>query len=179
MGSGIAQVAAAAGHRVLLRDVNDEAARSGLRSIGKSLDGQVAKQKLSASAASEILARVAVASGGAMDLAACGIVIEAIVEDLEIKRRTFSELEGVVDAGCVLATNTSSLSVTAIAEACARPERVLGVHFFNPPVILPLVEIVPGAKTSGDVTASTRALIQSWGKITVLASDTPGFIVNR
>src|SRR5688572_21399855 len=113
MGSGIAQVAAAAGHRVLLRDVNDDAARNGLRSIGKSLEGQVAKQKLSASAAAEILARVAVA-GGATDLTACGIVIEAIVEDLEIKRRTFRELEGVVDAECVLATNTSSLSVTAI-----------------------------------------------------------------
>src|SRR5688500_11280928 len=128
MGSGIAQVAAAAGHRVRLRDVNDEAARAGLASIGKSLDGQVAKQKLSASAAAEILDRVAV-TGGAADLAGCGIVIEAIVEELGIKRRTFSELEGVVDAGCVLATNTSSLSVTAIAESCARPERVLGVHF--------------------------------------------------
>jgi len=84
-----------------------------------------------------------------------------------------------VGAGCVLATNTSSLSVTAIAEACARPGRVLGVHFFNPPVIMPLVEIVPGLATSTDVTASARALIQSWGKTTVLASDTPGFIVNR
>ena len=178
MGSGIAQVAATAGHRVLLRDIDDEAARVGLRSIAKSLDSQVAKQKLQASAAAEILARVAVA-GGAPDLAACGIVIEAIIEDLGIKQRTFSEIEGVVDAGCVLATNTSSLSVTAIAEACTRPERVLGVHFFNPPVILPLVEIVPGAATSPDVTASTRSLIQSWGKITVLASDTPGFIVNR
>ena len=178
MGSGIAQVAAAAGHQVLLRDVNDTAAHHGLRSIGKSLDGQVAKQKLQAEAAAEILARVVVA-GGATDLTACGIVIEAIVEDLGIKRRTFSELEAVVDAGCVLATNTSSLSVTAIAEACAHPERVLGVHFFNPPVILPLVEIVPGAATAADVTASTRALIQSWGKTTVLASDTPGFIVNR
>ncbi|HUR92738.1 MAG TPA: 3-hydroxyacyl-CoA dehydrogenase NAD-binding domain-containing protein, partial [Gemmatimonadaceae bacterium] len=182
MGSGIAQVAATAGHRVLLRDVDDDAAHLGLRSIGKSLDGQVAKQKLSASAAAEILARVVVASGGAggpNSFAACGMVIEAIVEDLGIKRRTFSELEDVVDAACVLATNTSSLSVTAIAEGCARPERVLGVHFFNPPVILPLVEIVPGVATAADVTASTSALIQSWGKTTVLASDTPGFIVNR
>lgn len=182
MGSGIAQVAAAAGHRVLLRDVNEDAGRRGKLSIGKSLDAQVAKQKLTASAAAEILDRVTVVPDGAgkpVSLATCGIVIEAIIENLDAKQRTFGELEDVVGAGCVLATNTSSLSVTAIAEACARPGRVLGVHFFNPPVILPLVEIVPGRATSTDVTASARALIQSWGKTTVLASDTPGFIVNR
>lgn len=182
MGSGIAQVAAAAGHRVLLRDVDEDAARRGKHSIGKSLDGHVAKQKLSPSAAAEILDRVDVVTRGAgksSSLATCGIVIEAIIENLGVKQRTFGELEDVVDDRCVLATNTSSLSVTAIAEGCARPERVLGVHFFNPPVILPLVEIVPGRATSADVTASARALIQSWGKITVLASDTPGFIVNR
>jgi len=182
MGSGIAQVAAAAGHRVLLRDVDDDAGRRGKFSIGKSLDAQVAKQKLTASAAAEILDRVTVVPDGAgkpVSLATCGIVIEAIIENLDAKQRTFGELEDVVGAGCVLATNTSSLSVTAIAEACARPGRVLGVHFFNPPVILPLVEIVPGRATSTNVTASARALIQSWGKTTVLASDTPGFIVNR
>jgi len=182
MGSGIAQVAAAAGHRVLLRDVDGDAGRRGKHSIGKSLDGQVAKQKLTASAAVEILDRVAVVPDGTgkpISLATCGIVIEAIIENLDAKQRTFGELEDVVGERCVLATNTSSLSVTAIAKACTRPARVLGIHFFNPPVILPLVEIVPGLATSADVTDSARALVQSWGKTTVLASDTPGFIVNR
>ncbi len=178
MGSGIAQVAATAGHRVILRDVDDRSAQRGLDSIAKSLGGQVTKQKMTVGRADEILARVSNAS--AVDaLADCGIIIEAIVEDLEVKRHTFAELEQTVAADCVLATNTSSLSVTAIAAACANPERVIGIHFFNPPVVLPLVEIIPGKKTTDDVMQSCRALIDSWGKTTVVAADTPGFIVNR
>ncbi len=182
MGSGIAQVAAAAGHRVLLRDVDDDAARKAVHAIGRNLDGQVAKQKLDSDSAALILDRIDVVSGGTgnlTSLADCGIVIEAIVENIEVKRRTFKELEGVVDPACVLATNTSSLSVTAIAQACENPSRVIGVHFFNPPVVLPLVEIVAGVSTSKAVVESVRSLIDSWGKTTVLASDTPGFIVNR
>lgn len=182
MGSGIAQVAASAGHRVLLRDVDEDAARRSVHGIGKALDNQVAKKKLGADTAAAILERIDVVSGGGGSftaLADCGIVIEAIVEDLEVKRRVFHELEETVDTGCVLATNTSSLSVTAIAGACARPERVLGIHFFNPAAVLPLVEIVPGLRTSPEVTRAARALMDAWGKITVIASDTPGFIVNR
>jgi len=182
MGSGIAQVAATAGHRVLLRDVDDDAARKAVHAIGRNLDGQVAKQKVDADSAALILDRIDVVSGGTdnlTSLADCGMVIEAIVENLEVKRRTFKELEGVVEPACVLATNTSSLSVTAIAQACDRPERVLGVHFFNPPMVMPLVEIVPGVATSPAVVERARSLVDSWGKTTVLASDTPGFIVNR
>jgi len=182
MGSGIAQVAATAGHRVLVRDVDEDAARRAVHNMGKALDNQVAKRKLSSDAAAKILERVDVVSGGSgnlTSLADCGLVIEAIVENLEIKQRTFKELEEVVDTSCVLATNTSSLSVTAIAKACEHPERVIGIHFFNPAVVLPLVEIVPGVATSPEVTKNVRAFVEGWGKTTVVASDTPGFIVNR
>jgi 3-hydroxybutyryl-CoA dehydrogenase len=109
----------------------------------------------------------------------CGIVVEAIVERLDVKRDSFARLEAVVAPACVLATNTSSLSVSSIAAACQRAERVIGVHFFNPATVLPLVEIVPGVSTAPEVLAATRALVDRWGKTTVVAADTPGFIVNR
>jgi 3-hydroxybutyryl-CoA dehydrogenase len=179
MGSGIAQVASTAGHQVILRDVDDAATARGLESIKQSLAAQVGKQKMTGARAAEILRNIRVSSGSAAALAECGIVIEAIVESFEVKRRTFKDLEQVVSANCILATNTSSLSVTSIAHACTHPERVIGIHFFNPPVVLPLVEIVPGKETSAEVTETARALIDSWGKTTVIASDTPGFIVNR
>ncbi|MDQ6716969.1 MAG: 3-hydroxyacyl-CoA dehydrogenase NAD-binding domain-containing protein [Gemmatimonadota bacterium] len=179
MGSGIAQVAATAGHSVLLRDINEAAAQKGIESVRKSLGGQVAKQKLTQERADEILGRIGNGSAEAASLSECGLVIEAIVEDLDVKQRTFREIETTVSPECILATNTSSLSVTAIADACARPERVIGIHFFNPAAVLPLVEIVPGKLTSPEITKRSRALIDSWGKTTVIASDTPGFIVNR
>jgi len=109
----------------------------------------------------------------------CELVIEAIKEQLDVKRDAFARLEAAVGAECVLATNTSSLPIAGIASACKRPERVLGVHFFNPAPVMPLVEIVPGLGTAPDVTTEVRALVDSWQKTTVLASDTPGFIVNR
>jgi 3-hydroxybutyryl-CoA dehydrogenase len=112
-------------------------------------------------------------------LAGAGLVVEAIVEDLAAKRRAFAELEAVVADDAVLATNTSSLSIASIAGACRRPERVVGVHFFNPAPVLPLVEIVPALATDPAVAAATRALVDGWGKTTVLAADSPGFIVNR
>lgn len=181
MGSGIAQVAATAGHRVVLHDVHSDAVGRGIESVRKSLAAQVAKQKLAEDRATEILARIGAAAepNSPAGLAKCGVVIEAIVEDLDLKRRTFSELEQVVTPDCVLATNTSSLSVTAIAKGCRKADRVIGIHFFNPPVVLALVEIVPGRATGAEVTEKSRALIESWGKTTVIASDTPGFIVNR
>ena len=180
MGSGIAQLAATAGHHVILRDVSDGAAQRGVDSMKKSLAGQVARKKMPERRAEEILERVSKDTGGdGRGMRECAIVIEAIIEQLEAKKRLFRELEDEVSPTCILGTNTSSLSVTAIASACARPQRVVGIHFFNPPVVLPLVEIVPGRVTSPDVTSQARLLIDSWGKTTVLASDTPGFIVNR
>jgi 3-hydroxybutyryl-CoA dehydrogenase len=111
--------------------------------------------------------------------AGAGLVVEAIVEDLAVKRKVFSALESTVAADVILATTTSSLSVTAIAAACRDPRRVIGAHFFNPATRLPLVEIVPGYDTSATTVGIVRSLIDSWGKVTVVAKDTPGFIVNR
>jgi 3-hydroxybutyryl-CoA dehydrogenase len=182
MGSGIAQVAASAGHIVLLHDLNADVARRGVHEIGKSLARQVEKKKISEADSQSILDRIDVVSGGEgnfASLADCDFVIEAIVEALDVKRKVFQQLEEALAADAVLATNTSSLSVTAIARSCQRPERVLGVHFFNPATVMPLVEIVPGLQSDQTVVAQARSLVDSWGKTTVLASDTPGFIVNR
>ena len=181
MGSGIAQVAAAAGHNVILADADAAAVGRARAGMAKSLAREVDKGRLPAGGDAATLGRVRWVEG-VNDLAAfaeCAIVIEAIVERLDLKKGLFASLESVVAADAVLATNTSSLPVAAIGSACKRSDRVVGVHFFNPAPVMPLVEIVPSLATSGDVTASARSLVDSWGKVTVLASDTPGFIVNR
>ncbi|HEV7990548.1 MAG TPA: 3-hydroxyacyl-CoA dehydrogenase NAD-binding domain-containing protein [Gemmatimonadaceae bacterium] len=182
MGRGIAQVAAAAGHRVVLGDLDTLAVARARESIRAALDRDVGKGRIARAAADESFARICASgelSGGMEAFAHCGIVIEAIVEELEAKRALFGALEAVVDAGAVLATNTSSLSIAAIGAACARSERVVGVHFFNPAPVMPLVEIVPAITTSPAHAEWARALVGGWGKTTVVASDTPGFIVNR
>ena len=181
MGSGIAQVAAGAGHRVVIADADSNAVGRARAGMAKALARDVEKGRLPAGADASILERVTFVEG-VSDLSAfadCGIVIEAIVERLDAKRALFASLEAVVRDDCVLATNTSSLAIAAIAGGCTRPERVLGVHFFNPAPVMPLVEIVPSLATSPEITRATRALVDSWKKTTVLASDTPGFIVNR
>ena len=109
----------------------------------------------------------------------CGLIIEAIVENIEIKKALFTDLEEIVSADCVLATNTSSLSITSIASTCKIASRVIGIHFFNPAPIMPLVEIIPGITTNNSVAVACKNLIDSWGKTTVIAKDSPGFIVNR
>jgi 3-hydroxybutyryl-CoA dehydrogenase len=185
MGSGIAQVAAAYGHQVLLFDQDASALDRAMESIEKNLARGVEKKRTTGDEAAAIRSRISTAGwemdgeDSYRDLANAGLIIEAIVENLDIKRALFAALDKVVPADAILATNTSSLSVTAIARASTRPERVLGVHFFNPPTVLPLVEIVPGLATSDEVTSSVQELVDAWGKKTVIASDTPGFIVNR
>ncbi|MEO8562745.1 MAG: 3-hydroxyacyl-CoA dehydrogenase NAD-binding domain-containing protein [bacterium] len=182
MGRGIAQVAAAAGHRVVLGDMDTFAVTRAREAVRASLDRDVTKGKLERASADETFARIGAAgdlSGGMEAFARCGVVIEAIVEQLDAKRALFGGLEAVVDVSCVLATNTSSLSVAAIGAACARAERVVGVHFFNPATVMPLVEIVPAITTSPAHVEWARALVHGWGKTTVVATDTPGFIVNR
>jgi 3-hydroxybutyryl-CoA dehydrogenase len=179
MGSGIAQVAAVAGHDVLVCDPDPKALSRGTLAIHKALAREVAKQRLDQSAADEIARRIRFAPLSYDAFALCGLVVEAIVEDLAVKRDAFRQLEAAVPADAVLATNTSSLSVTAVGAACERADRVLGVHFFNPAPLMPLVEIVPGLSSEPNVVAATRRLVDSWGKTTVLAKDTPGFIVNR
>jgi 3-hydroxybutyryl-CoA dehydrogenase len=182
MGSGIAQVAARAGHRVILGDVNGGAVARACESIRNALARDVEKGRLTRSEADATLARIVDAGdlgGGYGAYAECGLVIEAVLERLDVKQALFSALETVVSDDCVLATNTSSLSVAAIGGACRRAERVLGVHFFNPAPVMQLVEIVRAITTNGAVAAEVAALVEGWKKTTVLTSDTPGFIVNR
>jgi 3-hydroxybutyryl-CoA dehydrogenase len=183
MGSGIALVAAAAGHRVILGDSMSGATVKARASMASALDREVEKKKSSRTDADALLARIDFHPHAlANDLSIykdCGLVIEAIVEDIGSKRRVFEALEAVVGPDAVLATNTSSLSVTAIAGACRRPQRVVGLHFFNPAPVLPLVEVVPWAGTQPTVVSVSHALMSAWKKTPVLASDTPGFIVNR
>ena len=182
MGSGIAQVAAAAGHRVVLGDANPAAVPKARAGIGKAVARGVEKGRLDQGAADALLGRIADAgdlSGECHAYAECGLVIEAVLEDLAVKRALFAGLEQVVRDDCILATNTSSLSVAAIGGGCARAERVIGIHFFNPAPLMPLVEIVPAITTSASVVAAATQLVSDWKKTTVAASDTPGFIVNR
>ena len=179
MGSGIAQVAAIAGHDVVVCDPDPKALARGSDTVLKALTREVTKQRLDQPTADEIGRRIRFVPLSFDAFALCGLVIEAIVEDLDVKRDAFRQLEQAVSADAVLATNTSSLSVTAIGAACERAERVVGVHFFNPAPLMPLVEIVPGLSSAATVVAATRGIVDSWGKTTVLARDTPGFIVNR
>ena len=183
MGGGIAQVAARAGHRVVLVDTSRDQLEKAHAAFAQALSRDVEKGRLDDEAARAASGRIDhIERGGDAPMTmfeGCGIVIEAIVERLDVKHAAFVALEQAVAPECVLATNTSSLSVSSIGAACEHPERVLGVHFFNPAPVMPLVEIVPGVATSGEVLRDVRALVERWRKTTVLAADTPGFIVNR
>ena len=181
MGAGIAQVALRHGHDVLLADARPDAAAEAAGRISTALAREVEKGRLPRALADDMARRLTPLRGteDLGPLGRCGLVVEAVVEDLAVKRALFRRLEREVADDAVLATNTSSLAVAAVAGACRRPERVLGVHFFNPAPVMPLVEVVPALATDPGVTAATRALVDGWGKTTVLAADTPGFIVNR
>jgi len=178
MGAGIAQVAATAGHKVCLFDNHSEALDAASGKLTKIFNRLVEKERITRSEADSILARIEFCQN-LEDLAGSDLIVEAIVEDLEAKRNLFSHLELIADDNTILATNTSSLSIAKIASACSKPHRVLGIHFFNPAPLMPLVEIIPAVQTSGDALVEARNLIDSWGKVTVIAKDTPGFIVNR
>ena len=178
MGSGIAQVAATAGHEVVLFDTNQEALGKAMGKLQKILARLVEKGRINETTSTDIFNRITPASS-LNQMQGSGIVIEAIIENLEIKKSVFSQLEEICGEDCILATNTSSLSVAAIAAACKSPNRVIGVHFFNPAPLMPLVEIIPAIQTDDKITTTTRDLVDSWKKVTVLAKDTPGFIVNR
>ncbi len=178
MGGGIAQIAATAGHRVLMLDSRAGAAAKAIEDLRGVFDKLASKGKLSAEAAAAAGQRLlAVDSLG--DLAPAGLIIEAIVEDLEAKQTLFRDLEAHVGADCLLATNTSSISITAIAAALKRPERVAGLHFFNPAPLMPLVEVVSGLTTAPTVAETLFDTAAAWGKTPVHAASTPGFIVNR
>lgn len=178
MGLGIAQTASAAGHKVRLYDNNADALLKAKNNLQSGLSKLVEKQKLSEASAKTLFENITFEN----DLSKfknCDLIIEAIVENLQIKKSVFQELEKIVNAECVLASNTSSLSITSISSACKQAGRVIGIHFFNPATLMPLVEIIPGLATEKHVIDSSRKLIDGWKKATVLAKDTPGFIVNR
>ncbi len=178
MGSGIAQVAASFGHQVVLFDSNIAVVDKALDSMSKSLDKLVEKGKMSAEDKNALMGRIQ-RSDNMEDYAGCGLIIEAIIENLEIKKSVFAKLEGIVGDDCILASNTSSLSIASIAAACKKSERVIGIHFFNPAPLMKLVEIIPAVQTSKGTLDQSKAIIDSWQKLTVLTKDTPGFIVNR
>jgi len=176
MGAGIAQVAAMAGHNVVLYDNNTIAldkAKSNLASTFQKLE-----EKGKITSASDALSKFTFASE-VSSFSGCGLIIEAIVEKLDIKKAVFTDVEKVVSDTCALASNTSSLSITSIAAACRIPSRVMGLHFFNPAPLMALVEVIPAIQTDAALIPTATALMKKWGKIPVIAKDTPGFIVNR
>jgi len=178
MGAGIAQVAAQAGHPVCLLDVREGAAAAALAQIGKGLDGLVNKGRMEAAERAEIMARIQPARL-ASELAQATLVIEVIVEKLEPKQALLQELDSLLGEGAIIATNTSSISVTALANGMKHPQRLVGMHFFNPVPLMKLVEVVWGAETDASVAEVIAQLARSWGKTPVHAKSTPGFIVNR
>ena len=178
MGSGIAQVAAVAGHTVRLFDTRPEAVGKAIAGIVKSLAKLVEKGRMGAAEAD--LARERIHAMRTLDEAKdAALVVEAVVEDLDVKRVLFAELEDVVGPDCILATNTSSISVTAIGAKLKRPERLAGMHFFNPVPLMALVEVISGVATDKAVADTVVATAAAWGKNPVHATSTPGFIVNR
>ncbi|WP_028924804.1 3-hydroxyacyl-CoA dehydrogenase family protein [Pseudonocardia acaciae] len=178
MGSGIAVVAARAGHRTILRDLDDERVGAGLDRVTSFLDKSAALGKLPSDVAEKAKSGLSGATDLA-DLADCDVVIEAIFEDVELKRRTFAELDEICKPDTLFHTNTSTLSVTAIAAGSSRPERVVGTHYCNPAPLMKLVEVVTGRQTGADAYERTRRFLDSLGKTSVTVKDSPGFLVNR
>jgi 3-hydroxybutyryl-CoA dehydrogenase len=178
MGAGIAQLAVQTGFRTIGREVADDLAERGRATIERYLTRGVEKGRLTQDERDDALARFSPTTELA-DLASCDLVIEAVLEELELKREVFAELDRLCRPDAVLATNTSALSVAEIAEATKHPERVVGMHFFNPAPVLPLVEIVRAPRSSGDAVDTAYAWAERAGKQPVRCNDTPGFIVNR
>lgn len=178
MGSGIAQVAATSNCTVFLYDSQALALEGSRQKLAKIMDRLVEKGKLSTDEADQIQSNIRYVQQ-LEDLANCDLVIEAIVENPIIKKEVFQQLEPLLSQEAIIASNTSSLSITSLAAACQFSERFIGIHFFNPAPLMKLVEIIPAVQTSSTVCEKAQAVIQKWGKITVLAKDTPGFVVNR
>jgi 3-hydroxybutyryl-CoA dehydrogenase len=178
MGSGIAETVARAGYGVVVREVNDDLLQRGLGRVAASLQRAVERGKLDAGAAQAARGRIT-GTTVLTDLAACDLVIEAVTEKMEDKKAVFRELDRLTRPGIVLASNTSSLSITEIAGATGRPAQVVGMHFFNPVPVMPLVEVVKGLVTDDATVEVARAFAESLGKKIVITRDAPGFIVNR
>ena len=178
MGSGIAQVIAQAGYKVILRDIKEEFVESGMEKIVKNLTRSVKKDRLTEEKKDEILARID-STTALEDLKDVDLVIEAAVEDLEIKKDIFKELDEVCKDEAILASNTSALSITDIATATARPDKVMGIHFFNPVPVMKLVELIRGIATSEATFDAASEFIENIGKEGIEVEESPGFVVNR
>ena len=178
MGAGIAQIAATKGYEVCLYDSFDGAIETAEKKLIKILNRLVEKERITQQENETILGRINFTKN-IKEIQGSELVVEAIIENLEIKQKVFTEIETLVDEGCIIASNTSSLSIASIASSCKKAERVVGIHFFNPAPLMPLVEIIPAVQTSEDTLNKAQSIIDEWGKVTVIAKDTPGFIVNR
>lgn len=178
MGTGIAQVASTHGYEVQLLEINPDAAEKSRKGLTQILNRQVEKGRMSDAEVKGILGRIYYTQDYT-SLQDASLVIEAVIEHMDVKKKVFNSIEQVVSPECIIATNTSSLSVTEIAASCAQPERVVGIHFFNPAPLMKLVEIIPAHQSDADVVTQARGIIDGLGKYTVLAKDTPGFIVNK
>lgn len=178
MGSGIAQVAATADWKVLVYDVSKEAIENSRQKLTKIMKRLVEKGRITEDKAASIQNNITYISNF-NQLSPCHLIIEAIIENLDIKKKVFEQLEPIVSSDCIIASNTSSLSITSLAAALNKPERFIGIHFFNPAPLMKLVEIIPAVQTDFNITQKAKSTIDGWGKLTVLAKDTPGFIVNK
>lgn len=178
MGSGIAQIASTAGCEVTLYDNNPDSIEIAGQKLVKIMNRLVEKEKITQETADGILSRIDMTSSLPM-IEGSNLVVEAIIENLDIKKQVFTKIENLVDTDCILASNTSSLSIASIASVCKHKERVIGLHFFNPAPLMPLVEIIPAITTSNEYVERAKELMLEWGKSPAIAKDTPGFIVNR
>ena len=178
MGTGIAQIAATNGHKVCLYDPFKDSIKNAKDKLENILNRLVVKERISSKEKVEIINRINF-SKNLEDIKGSDLVIEAIIENLKIKQNVFTEIEVIVDKKCIIASNTSSLSIASIAGACTHADRVVGIHFFNPAPLMPLVEIIPAVQTSSETLTTAKSIVDSWGKESVITKDTPGFIVNR
>jgi 3-hydroxybutyryl-CoA dehydrogenase len=178
MGAGIVQAFAQKGHEVVVRDIKQEFVDKGIAGINKSLSKLVAKERMTEEVKEEILTRIT----GTVDMnmaADCDLVVEAAVENMEIKKKIFAELGKICKGETILATNTSSLSITEVATATNRPDKVIGMHFFNPAPVMKLVEVIKGMATSEETFAKVKTISENIGKSPVEVAEAPGFVVNR
>lgn len=178
MGLGIAQVAATYGHPVILFDPFPTVLEKAKQKLTADLKKLTEKGKFTVEQSEKIISSISF-TGNLSDIKSCSLFIEAIIEQLDVKQTLFKDVENIVSDDCILATNTSSLAVIAIGAECKMQNRIVGLHFFNPPTIMQLVEVIPTLNTSKQVLQTVKATVEAWGKIAVLAKDTPGFIVNR
>ncbi len=178
MGNGIAQTAANAGFEVVMCDVNAEFVEKGIQNIGKSLDRFVKKETMTEAEKAVVLGRITTTTS-LDDLKDCSLIVEAATENFEIKKQIFEKLDSITSADAILSSNTSSISITKIAATTKRPDKVIGMHFFNPVPLMKLVEVIRGIATSDETYAKVKALSEQLGKVPVECNDSPGFVSNR